>query len=149
MSATYIQSNLSDFPVKKLETLIRENRFATLGTAGPLIYTATGTSTFFPVCIYLQAIKNTANFTFNRLFLCDRSSGAYTLSYGLLDVQLLNASSLLGGSVWTFNSALTATGVQGIRTVPNRDVYLRANADDLAGVGDWNLTIYYLDIPLP
>ena len=149
MSATYIQSNLSDFPVKKLETFIPESRFRTLSSNKPLIYTANGISVFMPICIYLQNATLGNNYTFNRLFLCDAASGVFTLSYGLLDVQLLNASSLNGNSVWTFNPALTSIGVQGIRTVPNRNVFLGANADDPTGIGDWNLIIYYLDILLP
>ncbi len=138
-----IETVTNNFPVLKLTVTIKEAQFQTLHTKPVLIYSATGTSTFMPIYAYLETAG--ANYNYNKLFFQD-SFTSPTLTYGVIDVQQLNAGALSIG-VWAFNILINANSIDGIRNATNRDTYLKANnTDDLTGTGDVNLTIYYLDI---
>ncbi len=139
----YLIENTNNFPVLKLTVTIAEANFQTLHTKPVLIYSATGTSTFVPVLAYLDSTG--ASYAYNKLYFQD-SFTSPTLTYGVLDVQQLNAGAITGG-IWTFNTFVNANGILGTRNVSNRDTYLKAqNNDDLSGTGDMILTIYYLDV---
>jgi hypothetical protein len=138
MSATYIVGEVSNFPVKKLEILIKEPNLQILNSTPFLIYTAQPGFTFIPVYAFING--NNAFYTYNKFYFQDPGP---SLTQGLLDIQQLNGGVLSGG-IYTFNLFVNANSVNGIRSVDNRDLYLKAlNTDDLTGTGDMLLTIYY------
>jgi hypothetical protein len=144
MSATYIITPGISY-AKKLEILIPELDFQILNSVPFLIYTATGVTTFVPIYAYITGVRGVESYTYNRLFFVD--AAITSNSYGLLNIQAINGGLLDGASIWSFNMSVIPTSADGIRSVNNRDTYLKAgNADDLTGVGDMLLTIYYFEI---
>jgi hypothetical protein len=137
MSATYIVGE-SNFPVKKLEILIQQPDLQILNSTPYLIYTAQPGFTFVPVYAFIN-ISN-AIYIYDKFYFQDIGA---SLTQGLLDIQGLGGGIITGG-IWTFNLYVNANNVNGIRSVINRDLYLKAlNTDDLTGTGDMVLTIYY------
>lgn len=138
-----VKPNLNLFDLQKLEVNIKTGDMQTLHSNPVLLYTATGVTTFLPVYAFITG-EPTAIYTYNKLYFADLGP---TLTQGLLNIQNLNGGILDGGSVYTFNTYVNSTGVNGIRSVNNRDLYLKAeNTDDLTGSGNMIVTIYYLEI---
>jgi len=136
-----VESNTNVFDLQKLEVNIRTPEMQTLHSSPVLLYTATGVNTFLPVYAFITGDPS-ASYSYNKLYFQDPGP---TLTQGLLNLQNLSGGILTGSSIFTFNVFVNSTGVNGIRSVNNRDLYLKAeNADDLTGSGDMIVTIYYL-----
>jgi hypothetical protein len=138
-----IKKYTDSFPVKTLTILLKEPDLQILHSTPFLIYPASGTSTFVPVYAYLDATN--ASYNYQSLNFQDDDNSP-TLTQGLLNLQALSGG-VLSGSIFTFNMLVNASAVNGIRSVNNRDFYLKAeNNDDLTGTGDISLTVYYFEI---
>jgi len=131
------------FPVKKLTILLKEPDLQILHSTPFLIYPANALTTFVPVYAYIDSL--TGIYSYQSMNFQDAQTMP-TLTQGILNIQGLNGGVLAGG-VWTFNMFVNASNVNGIRSVNNRNLYLKAeNNDDLTGTGNMELTIYYFEI---
>jgi hypothetical protein len=144
MSATYIQDNGTGF-INKLTVDIPESDMQTLFTIPFLIYTADGLNTFLPIFASLSGTpgKPPGTYTFNTLNLTDNN----TLFYARLDLQQITASLLDSGRANSFNCSTYVNGANGGTNNDARNTFLKANANDATGTGDFTLTVLYILIP--
>jgi hypothetical protein len=145
MSATYIQDNGTGF-INKLTVEIPESDMQTLFTIPFLIWTADGLNTFLPIFASLSGTpgKTPGTFTFNTLNLTDNN----TLFYARLDLQQITASVLDSFRAYGFNCSTFNNGANGGTNTSVRNTFLKANANDATGTGDFTLTVLYILIPI-
>jgi hypothetical protein len=141
----YLIQNVGD--IKKAVYFIPEADMQTLQTKPFLLFPINKPKVQFIIGAYITGSLNgtAGTFTFNTLKISDTA----TLFQARLDLQLMATSTLSTSLAYSFTTNTGTGGQNGGVMSQNKPLYLNSNADDAFGTGDFELTLYYIDLITP
>ena len=131
--------------IKKIVMVIKEPLMQTLNSSPVVIIPANGSTIPCIIAAFITGAPNSTSgaFTFNNLRIGDSA----TLYQCMVDLQQINSSTLDTGIGYIFNTGRYVNYSTGGKFDKLKPLELSSNADDLSGTGDFELTLFYYDLP--
>jgi hypothetical protein len=131
--------------IKKIVRIIKESEMQTLNSSPVTIIAPNGSTITCIIAAFITGAPglNPGAYTFNNLRIGDSA----TLFQCMLDLQQMNASALGTFGGFIFQPGTYVNFATGGKHDKARPITLSSNADDLSGTGDFELTLFYYDLP--